>query len=146
MKLSTSRAAYLIVFLCLTKVLIAQKEFTKLSVAADSTFGYTAQNPLKLKNGNQIKSIDYSRRFLYGLKTSDSQDLQLLYRGTTDDPSYKEGKIRITDRRTGLPISGKLGILDKYVFLTSVTRDTVILFVDIYNRGKLQLPVGLKYE
>jgi hypothetical protein len=45
-----------------------------------------------------------------------------------------------------LPISGKLGILDKYVFLTSVTRDTVILFVDIYNKGRLQLPVGLKYE
>jgi hypothetical protein len=65
---------------------------------------------------------------------------------TTDNPNFKKPLINLYDRTTGMPINGKLGLLDKYVFLTSSTKDTVTLFVDIYNKGDLMLPVGLKYE
>lgn len=123
-----------------------QKEFTKLTAATDSTFGYTVENPLKLKKGNAGKSIDNSHKFLSGLRTFDNQTLSLLYRTSTSDPAYKEPRIRINNRQTGLPLGGKMGILDKYVFVTSTTKDTVTLFVDIYNKGNLFLPVGLKYE
>ena len=70
----------------------------------------------------------------------------LLFRATTDNPSYNEPAIKIEGRNTRMPLSGKLGLLDKYVFLTSNTKDTVTLFVDIYNKGDLFLPIGLKYE
>ena len=123
-----------------------QNNFSKLLSTKDSSYGYTANNPLKLKKGNQENSITNSIIFLKGLKTLDDQTLALLFRVSTPDPNYKEPAIRLHNRFTGLPISGKLGILDKYVFLTSVKKDTITLFVDIYNKGGLMLPVGVKYD
>ena len=114
--------------------------------STDSSYGYTAKSPLKLKKGNQEKSMRNSYNFLSGLKTQDNQTLRLLLIVTIDDPNYKKPAIKINNRFTGMPINGKLGLLDKYVFLTSVTKDTVKIFVDIYNRGTLLLPIGLKYE
>jgi|SRR5665647_364146 len=132
--------------LLFAKVSYGQKDFLKLINTADSSYGYTAQNSLKLKKGNQAKSIAYSHSFLAGLKTEDNQTLSLLFIATVDDPNYKEPGIKINNRFTGIPINGKLGLLDKYIFLTSETKDTIKLFVDIYNKGTLMLPVGLKYE
>jgi hypothetical protein len=149
MKINFSNTLYLIFPLTLifsVKTIYGQKDFSKLKTSTDSTFGYSDQNPLKLKKGNQGKSIDNSYKFLSGLKTLDNQTLTLLYRSTIDNPTYKEPAIRINNRQTGLPISGKFGLLDKYVFLTSNTKDTVTLYVDIYNKGGLFLPIGLKYE
>ncbi len=132
-------------FLLVTKSSYGQKDFSKLATSTDSSYGYTALNPLKLKKGNQAKSIENSYNFLSGLKTQDDQSLTFLSRVTTDDPNYKKPVIKINNRYTGMPISGKLGLLDKYVFLTSSTKDTITIFVDIYNKGNLMLPVGLKY-
>ena len=149
MKLIFSNSIYCIIFAILifsSKTSDGQKDFTKLVTSTDSTYGYNARNPLKLKKGDQGKSIDNSYKFLSGLKTIDNQTLTLLFRATTDNPTYKEPAIRINNRQTGLPISGKLGLLDKYVFLTSGTKDTVTLYVDIYNKGDLFLPIGFKYE
>lgn len=42
-------------------------------------------------------------------------------------------------------MNGKLGILDVYEFLTSVKGDTIKIFVDVYNKGDLFLPMGLRY-
>jgi len=133
-------------FIFLAAFTYGQKDFSNLTTSTDSTFGYTNLNPLKLKKGNQEKSIANSYIFLSGLKTLDNQSLSLLIRATTDNPNFKKPLIKLYDRSTGMPINGKLGLLDKYVFLTSNTKDTVTLFVDIYNKGDLFLPVGLKYE
>src|SRR5688572_11381564 len=149
MKIIITNSVYLILFATLlfsAKTSYGQKDFTKLGTSTDSTFGYSAQNPLKLKKGSQAKSFDNSYKFLSGLKTHDNQTLELLVRSTTGNPAYKEPAIRISNRQTGLPMSGKLGLLDKYVFLTSNTKDTITLYVDIYNKGDLSLPIGLKYE
>ena len=56
----------------------------------DSTFGYTSLNSLKLKKGNQGKSIDNTQKFLVGLKTLDNQSLTLLLRSLEKDPAYKD--------------------------------------------------------
>lgn len=143
---NASFALFFATLLCLTNISFGQKDFTKLVTSTDSTYGYSAQNPLKLKKGNQGKSIVNSEKFLSGLKTENNQSLIYLFRATVSDPSYKEPKIRLNNRYTGMPISGKLGLLDKYVFMTSNSKDTVRLFVDIYNKGTLMLPIGLKYE
>ena len=149
MKIILSKSSYCTILATLiffSTAVYGQKGFSKLTISTDSTFGYTNLNPLRLKKGNQSKSIDNSFTFLSGLKTTDNQPLTLLFRGTTKNPTYKEPSIKINNRFTGMPISGKLGLLDKYVFLTSNTKDTITLFVDIYNKGDLFIPVGLKYE
>lgn len=143
---STSFISLFAILLCFTNISFGQKDFTKLVTSTDSSYGYSAQNPLKLKKGNQGKSIINSENFLSGLETEDNQSLTYLFRATVSDPNYREPKIRLNNRYTGMPISGKLGLLDRYVFLTSNTKDTIRLFVDIYNKGTLMLPIGLKYE
>ena len=134
-----------IIIVCLNTS-FGQNNFMKLDNSTDSTFGYTAQNPLKLKKGNPEKSIDYSYSFLSGLKTKDYQALIYLSRFTTSSPTYKEPAISLNNRYTGLPISGKSGLLDNYFFLTSVSKDTISIFVYIYNKGTLMVPIGLKFQ
>jgi hypothetical protein len=146
MKIIIKYTSFILILLCFTNTSFGQKDFTKLMTSTDSSYGYSAQNPLKLKKGNQGKSIINSKKFLSGLITEDNQSLIYLFRATVGNPDYKEPKIKLNNRYTGMPLSGKLGLLDKYVFLTSNTKDTVKLFVDIYNKGTLMLPIGLRYE
>ena len=61
-----------------------------------------------------------------------------------DDPNHKRSKTQLTNRYTGMPLSGKLGLLDKYYFVTAGKRDTLSIYIDIYNKGELQIPKGLK--
>lgn len=110
----------------------------------DSTFGYTSQNPIKLKAGNYNKSMDFSISYLKQLKTEDGQHLVLIRRGSVEDPNQSQKKPLLVNRYTGMPLNGKLGILDKYQFVTEQTKDTLTLFVDIYNKGELLIPKGLK--
>jgi hypothetical protein len=51
----------------------------------------------------------------------------------------------LTNRFTGMPLNGKLGLLDEYIFLVSEKMDTIRIYVDIYNKGDLFIPKGLKY-
>jgi hypothetical protein len=115
-------------------------------VSTDSTYGYTDTNPLKMKRGNPGKSIGYSYDFLEGLKTIDDKKLKFVQRVTVDNPNYKRAKVELTNRYTGMPLSGKGQQLDKYIFLTFEKKDTVTIYVDIYRKGTLKIPMGLKYK
>ena len=132
------------VFLCITTLSFSQSDFSKLTTSNDSTYGYTDMNPLRMKKGNNEKSIDYSIVFLKSLRTDDNQKLLLLQRYTVKDPGHNSSKTQLTNRSTGMPLNGKLGMLDLYQFVTSEKRDTVAIYVDIYNKGELKIPKGLK--
>jgi len=80
-----------------------------------------------------------------GLKTVDDQSLNFVSRHAVMDPNYKKPLIRLTNRYTGMPLNGKLGLLDMYVFVTSHTKDTITLYIDIYNKGQINLPIKLKW-
>jgi hypothetical protein len=43
-------------------------------------------------------------------------------------------------------LNHKQGLLDKYFFITGTTKDSIILIADIYNNGKLLIPMGLKLQ
>lgn len=136
----------LIIFISLMNFSLAQDSKKQILNSTDSTYGYSSVNPLKLKKGDMGKSLENSINFLQALKTLDGQSLNYYARSSIQNPTYKEPKINLSNRATGAPISGKLGILDKYIFVTSNSKDTIRLFVDIYNKGDLMIPVGLKYE
>jgi hypothetical protein len=121
----------------------AQRGFSNLPRSSDSTYAYTAVNPLRLKKGGQQKSISYSVEFLKSLETADHQRLMLLRRSSIGDPRYEKPKVQLNSRYTGMPLNGKLCILDKYIFITSQTRDTLTIYVDVYNNGELRIPIGL---
>jgi hypothetical protein len=117
-----------------------QSDFSGLTFSTDSTYGYTNKNPLKMKKGNQQKNVGYSIDFLKSLRTHDDQKLELIQRFTVEDTNHVKPKTQLTNRYTGMPLSGKLGFLDRYHFVTSETRDTVTIYVDIYNKEELQIP------
>ena len=121
-----------------------QSDFLRVSASTDSTYGYTDQNPLRMKHGNLGKSIGYSYDFLLGLKTTDDQTLKFVQRITVDNPKYKKPKYQSVNGGSGAPVNGSQ--LDKYTFLTSRKKDTVIIYVDVFHRGELKIPIGLKYE
>lgn len=53
----------------------------------------------------------------------------------------------VTEHKSGSPILLERGaILGKCVYLNRSTKDTITVFVDIYSRGALMMPVGLKYS
>ncbi len=124
----------------------AQDSKKQIPVSTDSTYGYSSANPLKLKKGDLTKSLENSFGFLKGLKTQDGQSLDYYARSSIHDPSYKDPIIKLSNRVTGAPITGKGGILDNYIFVTSISKDTIRIFVDVYHKGDLKIPVGLKYE
>lgn len=130
----------------ITSMTFGQSNFSNLTVSTDSTYGYIDKNPLKMKKGNQQKSISYSIHFLKSLITEDNQKLELIQRFTVDDPNYARPKTQLTNRYTGMPLSGNLGLLDKYFFFTTEKKDTVIIYIDIYNKGELKIPKGLKIK
>lgn len=127
--------SFIVALLLFTTLTYGQKDFSNLSTTADSLYGYIPQNPLRLKNGNPGKSIVNSYNLVAGLQTLNGQNLTFLFRSSMPDPNHKDAAIKLYNRFTGLPLNGKLGRLDKYVFLTSTTKDTITLFVDIYNKG-----------
>jgi hypothetical protein len=143
--MKTASLIALVIFFS-SQTLYAQKDFTQLPQSTDSTYGYTAENPIKIKKGNQEKSIRRSREFLRGLKTSDGQTLELIKRSSMANASYKKPAIDPINKFDHKPLSGNLGMLDKYVFITSATKDTLTLFIDIYNKGELFIPTRLKNE
>lgn len=53
----------------------------------------------------------------------------------------------VMEQRSGSRVLLNQGaILDKYVYLNRSARDTITVYVDVYNRGSLMMPVGLKYS
>lgn len=136
-----------LITLCMLQTISSQaQDFVKLPAATDSTYGRVPSNPIRLRKGDMGHSMANAMAYLAGLRTLDNQALRQIARWTVNDPTYEKPAMQLKVRATGLPVSGKLGLLDKYTFLTSATQDTVVLYVDIYNRGALALPTGLKYE
>ncbi|MBO9730879.1 MAG: hypothetical protein J7623_19725 [Chitinophaga sp.] len=123
----------------ITRQSYAQRAFQKLSAATDSTYGYASTNPIKLKNGSVERSILEEMNYLSGLTTTSKEHLVLVKRSSVLSPGYDPPLLK--DR-----FSSKSGLLDKYVFLTANTNDTITLFIDIHNRGDVMVPVGLTYE
>jgi hypothetical protein len=64
----------------------SQKDFSTLVSSNDSTYGYSNMNPLKMKKGDQQKSIEYSIKFLKGLRTLDNYKLNYKMRYSVADP------------------------------------------------------------
>jgi hypothetical protein len=131
------------IYLSITFILIVNlsfgQNFSKLKQSTDSSYGYSVNNPLKLRKGDPLGGVSNANKFLLGLQTADGQELTIVSRIGVNDPNYKEKPGGIASNL------GDGGILDKYELLTSVTKTKIILYVDIYHKGGLMLPVGLKY-
>jgi hypothetical protein len=122
------------------------QNFAKAKTATDSTYGYSIYNPLLLKKGTNGQSLDYSLKFLGQLQTVTGQGLVQVKRISVKEPDYNPHKISVFNRRTASYLSRKRGLYDKYTFIAEGTKDSIVLFVDIYNNGRLLIPKGLQLK
>lgn len=134
------------------------QRFDGLTTAADHTYGYTAENPLKLKKGQAAKSTEYAISFVSALEMEDGRSLILTRTALVFDPRYSEPirKIDYGSLTSGIqsplhaavPIDNVVtkGVLQEYVFQTSDQKDTIHLYVDIYHKDDLEIPKGLRLK
>jgi hypothetical protein len=109
----------------LTSTCCAQKIY-KLKEAPDSTYGYTMEHPVPLKAGDPQVSVSLSYRFISQLRTANNEKVRIYRRGSTMGKRYQ--------------------MIDIYTLVSESGSDTIRLYVNIYKRGKLYIPKGLKME
>ena len=82
------------IFLSITLSIIVNlsfgQNFLKIKQSTDSSYGYSANNPLKLLKGDPVGGVSNSKKFLQGLRTEDGQELTIAGRSIVNDPNYKE--------------------------------------------------------
>ncbi len=140
-------------FLVLTTVFLLRcsvnnaKLFSTIEPSTDSTYGYTAENPVTIKNADLGNSINSCYYYLSRLRTPEGNKLYLISRYTVDNPNYKKPAINLMNRYTGQPISYGTGpLLDLYILKPESELDTIKIYMNPYLKGPIKVPVGLKFE
>ena len=123
------------------------KLFSKIDSSTDPTYGYTADNPITIKNADLGNSINSCYYFLSRLRTNDDKKLQLVQRFTVDNPNYHKPTIALQNRYTGQPLNNGSGpLLDLYILKPENKPDTIKIYMNPYLKGVIKIPSGLKFE
>jgi hypothetical protein len=141
-----SKNLYLIILTCTLSgcVISNEKYFSSIQLASDEAYGYTLMKPISIKNGDLKTSISTVNYFLQHLTTITDERLLYVNRFTVDNPSFKEPDIVLYNRYSGEQIGAGAPFIDKYIFVSEVNRDTIILFTNPYQKSDLYIPLGLK--
>lgn len=143
-----TRLLMLIVSLSISQVILgcasgpAIDPFADLQPPTNPDYGVTPHEAVRIGYFNDPgDNIALTLRYIAKLRTADGEKLKMIWQAAVDDPlSDPEG-----DSFLGLPLRGgvkKGGILDSYMLVSESGSDTLILFVDIYNKAPLSVPVG----
>ncbi|MBP8945273.1 MAG: hypothetical protein KBG25_05130 [Paludibacteraceae bacterium] len=124
------------------------KFFSKIEPTTDLSYGYTAENPVTIKNMDLNNSISSSYYYLSRLRTEKGNKLQLIQRFSVENPNYEKPKIALQNRYTGEPLSYGTGrpILDLYILKPENETDTIKIYINPYLKGTVKIPCGLKFE
>ncbi len=134
-------------FILTSCVVSNPKFFANTTSTEDPSYGYTAENPITIKNADLKNSIGSSYYYLSRLRTEKGNKFQLVQRFSVNNPNYKEPAIPLTNRYTGQPLSYGTGpLLDFYILVPENETDTLKLYINPYLKGEVKVPVGLKFE
>ena len=121
------------------------KFFSSIQSADDETYGYTASNPILIKNADLGKSINASYYYMSRLRSSNGNNLELIDRFSVGNPNYDDPKIPVNNRYTGQPLNkGGAPLLDCWVLLSD--KDTITLYTNPYKKGVVQVPNGMTFS
>ena len=134
--------------LFLTSCIVSNpKFFSEVKSTEDPSYGYTAENPMAIKNTDLTTSIGSSYYYLWRLRTEKGNKFHVLERFTMDNPNYKKPAIPQKNKHTGPPlIYGKGVLIDGYILVSENENDTIVLYVNPYLKGDVMIPVKLKFE
>ncbi len=96
----------------------------------DETYGYSADNPVKV--GGVTEGPVNERRYLNGLVGPKGEDIEY-YRISSCCPF-----------KTPHGLIDNTGMLDKYAVYWKNSPDTLVIYINMYDKGDLFVPVGLQ--
>ena len=123
------------------------KFFAKLQKTEDTSYGYTAENPIAIKNAGLGNSINSSYYYLSRLRSKNGNKLQLIMRYSVGNPNYEKPLFPVTNRYTGEPLNYGTGpLLDLYILKPVNENDTIRLYINPYLKSSVKIPCGLEFE
>jgi len=100
-------------------------------VTDDKTYGYDRANPIKVGGASETSGPTNERRYLNGLAGPNGEVIQY----------YRAGSCCAFTTPNGL---SNYGLLDRYKVYWEGAKDTAILFINMYDKGDLKIPVGFQ--
>ncbi|MEA4917633.1 hypothetical protein [Proteiniphilum sp.] len=111
------------------RVLVNSQTFLLTEISADKSYGYTEDNPIKVGGVDKKEGPLNERRFLNALAGPQGEKVSY----------YRLGSCCIFDTENGL--NGR-GLLDNYRVTWEGSKDTVSIYINMYDYGQLKAPVG----
>ncbi len=99
--------------------------------ATDKTYGYNPSNPIKVGGAAEMSGPLNERRFLNGLSGPNGEAIQYHRTGSCCGFKTPNG-------------FNNHGMLDRYKVYWEGCQDTAILYLNMYDKGDLKVPVGFK--
>ena len=114
--------------------------FATIDTATRASYGYTAQDPVRLGHFGTFKGLQASYEMISRLRL-EGQPLKILRRGS----SRLEAPFDTTEVKPGSDVrmSG-VAFVDRYTLVTPDARDTVHLYFDAYYAAPVRIPQGLE--
>jgi hypothetical protein len=97
----------------------------------DKTYGYDRSNPIKVGGSKESSGPKNERRFLNALLGPNGEEVQYYRAGICCAFKTPNGMINNT------------GMLDRYRIFWIGSSDTLDMFINMYDKGDLSVPVGL---
>jgi hypothetical protein len=123
-------------------VVTTTQYFSRVKETTDSTYGYTIENPIMIKNGDLFSSNGAANYFLTRLSTLKGNYLINLRRETIRNPAYTPPDLSSRMPRT----KGNGPLLNVYYLVPNNEADTIRLYINPYLKGQVKVPVGLKFS
>jgi hypothetical protein len=97
----------------------------------DKTYGYEKSNPINVGGASEQSGPLNERRFLNGLSGPNGETVQY----------HRIGSCCAFKTPNGF---SNMGLLDRYKVYWEGCTDTAILYINMYDKGDLKVPVGFK--
>lgn len=112
--------------------LIDDNTYLLVEESVDKTYGYEASNPIKVGGVHDNTGPINERRFLNALYGHDNKKMIYFRAGSCCPFKTPNGFIENT------------GMLDRYRITEIGSKDTLDIYINMYDTGDLKIPVGLK--
>ena len=110
--------------------LLNDNQFRLVKLADDKSYGYTTANPVKVGGAKEKMGPKNERRFLNALRGPKGEELRYVKAGSCCQFKTPNG-------------TAGSGMLDRYKIFWPGRKDTLSIYINMYDKGPLQIPVGL---
>jgi hypothetical protein len=100
-------------------------------MTVDKSYGYDKSNPIKVGGSKESIGPRNERRFLNALLGPNGEDVKYIRAGSCCAFKTPNGPI------------DNMGMLDRYRLTWAGSSDTLNIYINMYDKGDLMIPVGL---